>query len=302
MYLMGQLFVAFYSVLLCVHGGSPMGAGYVFESTVEVVNAFDFKILVRWQGRRWTAGRLFSCAKAFTTEDTEVTERNQSSSLWRCIFHRSWKAGGELPTLRFPAPKPSPQRTQRSQRETRVLLCGAAFFIGVGRPAVDCRPSVFLRQSLHHRGHRGHREKPEFFFVALHFSSELEGRRWTAGRLFSCAKAFTTEDTEVTERNQSSSLWRCIFHRSWKAGGELPTLRFPAPKPSPQRTQRSQRETRVLLCGAAFFIGVGRPAMDCRPSVFLRQSLHHRGHRGHREKPEFFFVALHFSSELEGRR
>jgi hypothetical protein len=103
MYLMGQLFVAFYFVLLCVHGGSPMGAGYVFESTVEVVNAFDFKMLVRWQGRRWTAGPLFSCAKAFTTEDTEVTERNQSSSLWRCIFHRSWKAGGELPALRFPA-------------------------------------------------------------------------------------------------------------------------------------------------------------------------------------------------------
>jgi hypothetical protein len=45
MYLMGQLFAAFYFVLLCVHGGSPMGGSYVFESAVEVVNAFDSKIL-----------------------------------------------------------------------------------------------------------------------------------------------------------------------------------------------------------------------------------------------------------------
>jgi hypothetical protein len=45
MYLMGQLFAAFYFVLLCVHGGWPIGAGYVFESAVEVVNAFDFEIL-----------------------------------------------------------------------------------------------------------------------------------------------------------------------------------------------------------------------------------------------------------------
>ena len=116
-----------------------MGGGYVFESAVEVVNAFDRKV------DPGTGGSLHHRGHR--------GHRETGSILCDTAFFMGVRgAGVELSGLCFAAPKPSLRRTRIAK--------------WIREPA-----AAFTTEDTEVT------EEPVIVFVALHFSWEFEGRR-----------------------------------------------------------------------------------------------------------------------------
>jgi hypothetical protein len=90
--------VAFYCVFKCVRCGSVMGGGYVFGSKVEVVNAFDSKILARATGD----GRRKVSERRGRSESTEgrLAKRQPAGCAALSV---SWGMAGLLSKIEKPA-------------------------------------------------------------------------------------------------------------------------------------------------------------------------------------------------------
>jgi hypothetical protein len=111
---------AFYFVFKCVRCASGVSGGYVFESKVEVVNAFDSKILARAMGDSWRktsekrAKSEREASKKRARNERQASEkrgRSESAEEWlarrrpagRAALGIDWRMAGLLSKIEKPA-------------------------------------------------------------------------------------------------------------------------------------------------------------------------------------------------------